>query len=164
MQGGSSANGSPANKSSAHNKENQTSQAAKLHANAPFSSSLFFPGPAPALAAASHQEPVAVKAEPATNSEVPPATTTRIAPSPTIILTYEGNYFNCYLDELTEDPKSVIEVLTQTSAQATHRDKWMIVAGYYRGKGNIKAALAVVKAMVDGKLRMWHSIRLLTLL
>ncbi|CAL1707897.1 unnamed protein product [Somion occarium] len=69
--------------------------------------------------------------------------------SPSIILSYEGGSFTCDLDALSEDPEGVIGVLRQTAANALERDKWMIVAGHYRGKGNILAALAVITVMIE---------------
>lgn len=70
--------------------------------------------------------------------------------SPSIILSYEGGSFTCDLDALSEDPEGVIGVLRQTAANALERDKWMIVAGHYRGKGNVLAALTVITVMIEG--------------
>lgn len=103
--------------------------------------------------------PAAVKAEPDNVTRLPP-TFTHVDPSsqyaphidvgPSITLVHDGNRFDCSLESLTQDVKNAVSVLTQTSAQSTERDKWMIVAGYYRRKGNIQAALTIVTTMVDG--------------
>ncbi|EMD32054.1 hypothetical protein CERSUDRAFT_126972 [Gelatoporia subvermispora B] len=69
--------------------------------------------------------------------------------SPPLILSYQGKRANCDLGSLKEDPEGVITVLKATASDSLERDKWMIVASYYRSKGNLKAALAVVSAMVE---------------
>ena len=79
-----------------------------------------------------------------------PTSPTHISPSPAIVLNYGDTPFHCRLDQLSDDPQNVITLLSQTCAQALERDKWMIVAAYYRNKGNTQAALAVVVTMVNG--------------
>lgn len=79
-----------------------------------------------------------------------PVSPAHIPPSPAIVLNYGGTPFHCRLDQLSDDPGNIITVLTQTCAQALERDKWMIVAAYYRNKRNTQAALDVVAAMVNG--------------
>ncbi|CCM03312.1 uncharacterized protein FIBRA_05440 [Fibroporia radiculosa] len=69
--------------------------------------------------------------------------------SPSIILTFQGERVNCELNALEDDPEGIIAVLKATAARSGERDKWMIVAGHYRSRGNISAALAVVEAMID---------------
>lgn len=71
--------------------------------------------------------------------------------SPSIILTFRGERVNCALGALDGDPAGIITVLRATAASALERDKWMIVAGYYRGAGNVTAAARVVEAMLDGE-------------
>ncbi|KAI0071727.1 hypothetical protein K474DRAFT_1775997 [Panus rudis PR-1116 ss-1] len=79
----------------------------------------------------------------------PSTSTSTSTLSPSIVLSCDGGTFACDLDSLTESPRSVINVLSRTAASPMERDKWMIVAGHYRGKGNIEAALSVVEAMVN---------------
>ncbi len=79
-----------------------------------------------------------------------PVSPAHTSPSPAIVLNYSGTPFYCRLDQLSDDPESIITVLTQTCAQALERDKWMIVSAYYRNKRNTQAALQVVAAMVNG--------------
>ncbi len=55
---------------------------------------------------------------------------------------------NFDLQDLDDDPCSIIELLSATSSD---RDKWMIVGAFYRRKGNIHAALTVVTTMVKGQ-------------
>ncbi len=69
---------------------------------------------------------------------------------PSLVLHYEGEYFTCELDAITEDPENVIFLLQQTAASAMERDKWMIVAAHYRRKQNLTAAAAVMSSMLDG--------------
>lgn len=69
---------------------------------------------------------------------------------PSLVLHYEGEYFTCGLDAITEDPENVIFLLQQTAASAMERDKWMIVAAHYRRKQNLTAAAAVMSSMLDG--------------
>lgn len=73
--------------------------------------------------------------------------------SPTAIasLSHGGDQYLYVLDELSKDPVNAITVLTKTSAHATERDKWMIVAGHCRRRDNIRAAISVLTAMVDGE-------------
>ncbi|KAF7790383.1 hypothetical protein EIP86_001338 [Pleurotus ostreatoroseus] len=78
-----------------------------------------------------------------------PTSPAHITPSPAIVLNYGNTPFHCRLDQLSDDPQNIITLLSQTCAQALERDKWMIVAAYYRNKGNTQAALAVVAAMVN---------------
>ncbi|KAH8108091.1 hypothetical protein BXZ70DRAFT_35680 [Cristinia sonorae] len=74
----------------------------------------------------------------------------RVPPtSPSIVLTCDGSQYICDLESLTEDPRSVIIILTKTAAHPLERDKWMIVAAHYRGKGNLDAAVAVVSGMMS---------------
>ncbi|OCH86357.1 hypothetical protein OBBRIDRAFT_244494 [Obba rivulosa] len=69
--------------------------------------------------------------------------------SPSIVLNYNGEHVSCALENLDENPGGIIAVLKATAGHSLERDKWMIVAGYYRGKGNVKAAVAVVSTMVE---------------
>ncbi|KAI0093198.1 hypothetical protein BDY19DRAFT_922601 [Irpex rosettiformis] len=69
--------------------------------------------------------------------------------APSLVLCYRGEQFTCELDALTQDPENVIFLLQQTSTSSMDRDKWMIVAAYYRRKQNVFAAAAVVSAMLD---------------
>jgi hypothetical protein len=55
---------------------------------------------------------------------------------------------NFDLQDLDDDPCSIIELLSATSSD---RDKWMIVGAFYRRKGNVHAALTVVTTMVKGQ-------------
>ncbi|KAH9945675.1 hypothetical protein B0H21DRAFT_744176 [Amylocystis lapponica] len=66
-----------------------------------------------------------------------------------IILTYCGTRVTCNLDKLDESADGIIEVLKATAAQFLERDKWMIVGGHYRSKGNVRAAAAVMSAMIE---------------
>jgi hypothetical protein len=52
------------------------------------------------------------------------------------------------LDALEEDPKGIISLLSLASCE---RDKWMVVGGHYRRKGNLNAAISVVTAMIEGE-------------
>lgn len=62
-------------------------------------------------------------------------------------MTLGGQHITFDLEALDVDPNSIIELLRSTSSD---RDKWMIVAAFYRRKGNTHAALTVVATMVQG--------------
>lgn len=100
----------------------------------------------PARLPSSSQPPAPESAQRPIPLAAPPA-----MPSPVITLSYSGQSLDCELDSLTDDPASIIFTLSQAAAQSAERDKWMIVAGYYRGKRSIRAAISVVAAMVDGE-------------
>ncbi|KAI0915742.1 hypothetical protein AcV5_003580 [Taiwanofungus camphoratus] len=71
------------------------------------------------------------------------------AASPSIILTFQGERISCDLETLDANPDGIIGVLKATASQCLERDKWMIVGGHYRSKGNVGAAAAVISAMVE---------------
>ena len=79
-----------------------------------------------------------------------PAAPGSLAEPPIVFLPHGDTQIECKLDELSDDATEIASVLRQGCSQAAHRDKWMIVASYYRGKGNHTAALMVVTTMVDG--------------
>jgi hypothetical protein len=60
----------------------------------------------------------------------------------------DGKAVSLDLRALDDDPRPIIELLSATSSD---RDKWMIVGAFYRRKGNIHAALAVVTTMVQSQ-------------
>jgi hypothetical protein len=51
------------------------------------------------------------------------------------------------LETLEDDPTAIMDLLKATSSE---RDKWMVVGCHYRRKGNFKAAILVVRTMVQG--------------
>ena len=56
---------------------------------------------------------------------------------------------NYDLETLEDDPKAIIDLLKAT---ASERDKWIMVGCHYRRKGNFKAAMSVVRTMVEGNI------------
>ncbi|EIM79159.1 uncharacterized protein STEHIDRAFT_163921 [Stereum hirsutum FP-91666 SS1] len=58
-----------------------------------------------------------------------------------------GQSISIDLDSLDEDPQAVISLLKAAEAD---RDKWMLVGGAYRRKGNLNAAISVVNRMLEG--------------
>lgn len=73
------------------------------------------------------------------------------SPSPSIILVFGGQQIVCELDRMNDDPGEIITVLKATASQMQERDKWMIVGGHYRSRGNVRAAIAVISTMIEGR-------------
>ena len=65
-----------------------------------------------------------------------------------IALSICGQVVTYNLDELEDDPRTIIGLLKLVSSE---RGNWMVVAAHYRRNKNPAAALAVVTAMVQGK-------------
>lgn len=87
----------------------------------------------------------------------PPSAT--ISTSPSILLSREEHELICDLETISENPDDVIRVLCRSAASSSERDKWMIVAGHYRRKGNTEAAIMVVEAMVQGRVVNWNLVK-----
>lgn len=85
-----------------------------------------------------------------TSLPTPSPSTPTAALSPATLITNDGSSLPCDLDSLPEDPQGMIDILKHSAASPSERDKWMIIAGHYRGVGNTEAALAVVNVMVEG--------------
>ncbi|GBE81047.1 hypothetical protein SCP_0307700 [Sparassis crispa] len=94
---------------------------------------------------ASHSNP---STRSATGKPSGPASTSPV-PSSYIILSFRGERVQCDLESLDENPTGIIAVLRATANQRVERDKWMIVGGHYRSKGMVRAAVAVIAAMVE---------------
>jgi hypothetical protein len=58
------------------------------------------------------------------------------------------------LETLEDEPTAIINLLKAT---ASERDKWIIVGCHYRRKGNFKAAMLVVRTMVEGNVFIYGS-------
>lgn len=71
--------------------------------------------------------------------------------SPLSTLSYGEDAFGYDPETLAEDPMDAIDFLNRTALSAVGRHKWMIAASHFRSKGNTKAALAVLNAMIKGK-------------
>lgn len=83
------------------------------------------------------------------SNQLDPAISSGLPPIQTLLpMTLCGQDINFDLQDLDDDPCSIIELLSATSSD---RDKWMIVGAFYRRKGNIHAALTVVTTMVKGQ-------------
>lgn len=65
-----------------------------------------------------------------------------------IELRVAGEQFIFDLSKLEDDPKSIIELLKLASAERAH---WMIVAAFYRRKGNPFAAIKMMMALIQGQ-------------
>ena len=91
--------------------------------------------------------PLPAPAGPSQSEAAPPASPPRTR---TITLSYGVNHYTVNLDELPDDSVKITAILKETCPQAAQRDKWMIIASYYRAQGNHNAALMIVSAMVDG--------------
>lgn len=65
-----------------------------------------------------------------------------------IELRVAGEQFIFDLSKLEDDPKSIIELLKLASAERAH---WMIVAAFYRRKGNACAAIKMMMALIQGQ-------------
>lgn len=64
-----------------------------------------------------------------------------------LVMSLCGQSISIDLDALDEDPQAVISLLKAAEAD---RDKWMLVGGAYRRKGNLNAAISVVHRMLEG--------------
>lgn len=65
-----------------------------------------------------------------------------------LVMTLCDELISYDLESLEDDPKTIIDLLRATSSE---RDKWIVVGCHYRRKGNFKAAMSVVRTMVEGK-------------
>jgi hypothetical protein len=63
-----------------------------------------------------------------------------------VVVTLHGESINLDLDTLDNDPRAAIALLQATKSE---RDKWILVAAYYRRKQLPQAAGAVTGAMID---------------
>lgn len=64
-----------------------------------------------------------------------------------ITLGLSGQIITYNLESLDSDPRGIIALLKNTSSE---RGNWMVVAAYYRRKGNARAAIHVATAMLSG--------------
>lgn len=92
------------------------------------------------------------------NSHINPHSNKRAYISPglppfktSLVLDLCGEAISLDLDALDEDPGGLIRIL---EASECERDKWMIVAGAYRRKGEVDQAIAVVQKMIEGASRV----------
>jgi hypothetical protein len=65
-----------------------------------------------------------------------------------IELRVAGEQFIYDLSKLEDDPKSIIELLKLASAERAH---WMIVAAFYRRRGNARAAIWLMMELIKGQ-------------
>jgi len=65
-----------------------------------------------------------------------------------LVMTLCDELISYDLESLEDDPKTIMDLLRATSSE---RDKWIVVGCHYRRKGNFKAAMLVVRTMVEGK-------------
>jgi len=65
-----------------------------------------------------------------------------------IELRVAGEQFIYDLSKLEDDPKSIIELLKLASAERAH---WMIVAAFYRRRGNARAAIRLMMELIKGQ-------------
>ena len=65
-----------------------------------------------------------------------------------IELRVAGEQFIYELSKLEDDPKSIIELLKLASAERAH---WMIVAAFYRRRGNARAAIKLMMELIKGQ-------------
>ncbi|KZT00480.1 uncharacterized protein LAESUDRAFT_718141 [Laetiporus sulphureus 93-53] len=77
-----------------------------------------------------------------------PATSTANS-APVITLTFHGSPLSVALDALDADAAGIIDVLRVTAGSMLERDKWMVVAGWYRGRGLVLSAVQVVSEMIN---------------
>ncbi|KIM92030.1 hypothetical protein PILCRDRAFT_171 [Piloderma croceum F 1598] len=63
-----------------------------------------------------------------------------------LVMTLCDELISYDLESLEDDPKAIIDLLRATSSE---RDKWIVVGCHYRRKGNFKAAMLVVRTMVE---------------
>ena len=61
-----------------------------------------------------------------------------------------GEQASIRLSDLGDSPEDVIGLLRTAAYHPLEYAKWMMVSAHYRGKGNARAALTVVNAMIDG--------------
>jgi hypothetical protein len=64
-----------------------------------------------------------------------------------LVMTLCDELISYDLESLEDDPKAIIDLLKVT---ASERDKWILVGCHYRRNGNFKAAMLVVRTMVEG--------------
>ncbi|KAH9894996.1 hypothetical protein C8Q73DRAFT_482676 [Cubamyces lactineus] len=69
--------------------------------------------------------------------------------SDVISLSHHGEPVTIHLSDLGDSPEDVIGLLRMTACHALECAKWMMVGAHYRGKGNARAALTVVNAMIE---------------
>ncbi|TFY70989.1 hypothetical protein EVG20_g2018 [Dentipellis fragilis] len=65
----------------------------------------------------------------------------------TLVLSLCGESISYDLNTLDDNPEAIINLLTTTGSD---RGKWMIVGAFYRRKGKVAAAAAVISAMING--------------
>lgn len=58
-----------------------------------------------------------------------------------------GEAISYDLEKLESDPRVIIELLKVCSSE---RASWMIVGAHYRRTGNMKSAIIVMKAFLEG--------------
>ena len=62
-----------------------------------------------------------------------------------------GDPIEVCLDSLNESPEEIIAVLKTAASDPAECGKWVVVGAHYRSRGNLKAAMAVISAMIEGE-------------